>query len=89
MSIGTKALETLVASVAEYVSNAISKASYDVTVQGIVTAVLPNNRYKIEIKGTAYTVPSAISQTLAVNNTVLVLIAQNNWNTKYITGKVG
>lgn len=71
----------------KYFNKSLKSASYDVTKDGIVTAVLGGNKYSIKIEGTVYTVPSAISDTFNVNDVVLVTYFQNDAKKKYITGK--
>ena len=89
MEIERKAIEELVSSIKKFISKAHNRASFDVTKQGIIEAVLDGNRYRVKLEGATYVVPSVTNQVFGVNDTVLVLLAQNDINKKYIMGKAG
>lgn len=56
----------------------IKKLKYDITVKGIIKEVLPDNKYKVGILGSEYTIPC--ERAFKKNESVYVLIPQNNYN---------
>ncbi|MEG2381080.1 MAG: hypothetical protein RSB38_05235 [Oscillospiraceae bacterium] len=84
----SEAVSFLVTEIKQFIKRVISHSSFDVTKQGIVTAVLGENKYSVKIEGTVCTVPSCSSFAYSVNDNVLVTYIQNDKKRKYITGKV-
>jgi hypothetical protein len=87
INIGERTARTIVSAIQTYVNGRLRSLPYDVTRQGRVTAVLGGDKYSVNVQGTIYTVPCATGQTFAVNESVLVLFAGNDWNRRYVVGK--
>ena len=79
------AINTIINALEQYVDDMVSKAHFDRTVRGVVTAV-ENGIYSIKSGRDTYTIKSSASY--SVGDTVYVLIAQNEPSNKIIIGKV-
>lgn len=61
-----------------YIKESLAKASFDKTQKGIITETLSDNRYKVKIAQTTYTVPAVIAGSYAVGDEVYVIVPQND-----------
>lgn len=68
----------------------ISKANFDKTETAIILEVKAGNFYKIKFNNIVYdNIRTLSGNTFTVNETVKVLIPQNNYNQMFILGKLG
>ncbi len=65
-------------SIIRYIKEALSSASFDKTQKGIITETLSDNRYKVKITQTIYTVPAVVAGNYAVGDEVYVIVPQND-----------
>ncbi len=65
-------------SIIKYIKESLASASFDKTQKGIITETLSDNRYKVKIAQTTYTVPAVIAGSYAVGDEVYVIIPQND-----------
>ena len=80
-----EAINTIINALEQYVDDMVSKAHFDRTVRGVITAA-ENGVYSIKSGRDTYFIKSAASY--SVGDTVYVLIAQNEPSNKIIIGKV-
>ena len=81
------AIQILSEQIRKVANKLITDASYDKTVAGIITAVLDNHKYKVQIKNEEYTIPSSTDEIYKVNESVWICIPQNNMKNKFISGR--
>lgn len=65
------------------ITKQLKQLKYDITLKGLVTEVLPNNKYQVALLGTTYIIESK-SKICKKNDTVYVTIPQNNYNEMFI-----
>jgi hypothetical protein len=82
------AISVLCKQVVRAAKECIKNASFDMTKRGQVTALIGDNKYKVNIQGTEYILSCAAILTLDVMDTVYVLFPQNNLSDGFIIGKV-
>ena len=83
-NIDKRAVEVISTAINDAIKSCLRTISFDKTMQGRITAIISENRYKVEIFGSAYTAVCKNGQVFHVNDSVLVLFPQNNGNLKYI-----
>lgn len=76
------AVQTLSQNIKRAVDTLISRAPFDITLQGVVKSKLPNNRYTVEIEGKVYQITSDLF--LNINDSVNIMIPQNNPSNMFI-----
>ena len=79
-------LKDLAAMVRRYCARLVTKASFDKTSIGQVTAVNGDGSYTVAAFGGTYTMP--YRETLGMGTVVRVKVPQNNWNDIYIESVV-
>lgn len=87
MSDSYKAIRALLNSVETIVSRYVDNAKFDKTKPARIKSVLGNGKYKVDIQGMEYSIPSSINTTFAVGDFVWVLIPCGDMNGAHITGK--
>lgn len=75
-----QAYNSLKNGVEQYVEYKIETCNRDITEVGIITEVLENNKYNVEINNTNYKSVSTIGGSCQLNETVNVLVKQGNYN---------
>ena len=80
-----EAIEVILEALKQYVDTAMSRAHFDRTIRGLVTAV-NGNTYAVKAGKETYHIKS--TDTYAVGDTVYILFIQNDPKNKIIIGKV-
>jgi hypothetical protein len=86
--IKAKAVAEIAGAVKTYIDERLRNHPADVTRMGVVTGVESGNKYLVKIQGADYSVPCVTGQTLSLNDVAVVLFAGNDYNRKFIIGKV-
>lgn len=89
INIGEDTIKTLAALVVETAQFCAQNSDKDLSCEGLVSEVLDDGRYRVEIQGAAYTVPSISVSAFGVGDKVLVLFAGGDKKKKYIIGGMG
>lgn len=82
-NIEQKALSVMTSTIKEAVETMVKKASYDVTVTGVITQIVGTTHF-VKINGEVYQIKSSISG-LSKGQKVRVNIPGNNWANMYIS----
>lgn len=78
-------IDRFISGIKMLINDAVSKAPYDRTFLGIITAVNADGTYDVKIDGKVLqNTPAVGSGTLSVNNAVRVVFPQNNSNLRFI-----
>lgn len=74
--------KTLASDIIGPVKSLISRAKFNTTVKGRITAALGAGSYEVSVNGKTYVVKSRFSH--AVNDVVVIIRCNNNWNELYV-----
>lgn len=80
-----EAINTIIDALERYVDGIMSKAHFDRTVRGVITAA-NDGVYSVKSGKETYSLKS--SESYSIGDTVYILIAQNDPSNKIIIGKV-
>lgn len=76
------AIDVMVKTLSNYIDRAIQNCKFNKTVKGRIQKSLGSNQYEVLINGNTYTVKSRFSH--AINDRVIIVVCNNNWNELYV-----
>lgn len=82
-----KAIRALLNSIETVVSHYVNNAKFDKTKPARIKSILENGKYKVDIQGMEYSIPSSINMNFSVGDFVWVLIPCGDISGAHITGK--